>query len=751
MTREFAPVLGLAFAAFAAIACGSAHGPGPSPKGDELPPAPAPPPPKVSAILPEDARELYPSQMRLLRPQGGHEADLGDVETCASCHEDAAAQWRTSAHSFASFNNPVYRASVERFRKVAGNETSRFCGGCHDPALMAAGGMLQAIEPHDPNAHVGISCRTCHGIQSVRPDGDASYDLSLAPIPLPKDGDEESVRVHKRAAAPSPLRTSALCGACHRVFLDEGTGNAHHIPGQDEASEWQRSAFAGMHAQRVDHGVAKMECQGCHMAKEPAPLGDRAAKDGKIASHRFLGGHTFLAAMRGDADTEARIAAFMRKAVSVDVAAMTRATGARVLLPEGASATPGEALTFDVVVRNLGVGHRFPGGVLDAQDTWVELTIATKNGRKVAEAGTNEGATGQDGSAHVLRAVLLDGDGQPVTMRETDKFRTTVTNHTIPARDAEVARFSVELPKELPASAFPLVVIARLVHRSRSLAVQKLACDDAASPRARAFAEAQRRLFTIKALGDETLAPALDACKMQPILELGRASLEIGPGADPARKGDAFERAYGLGLGLGHALQERVEEARGPLVLARMEARTPEQRAMAEGALALLAARQGRVEETFEWAERAGKVFPGHPALERARGEALGTVWRLADAAPYLRRSAEGAALDDTTWARLAVDLGGAGFAADALLAAQKGVALQPRDPDCLRVQALAMETLGYPKDEVDAAKEAYFVRRPPDDAPAIKAKCSAKVPGCALERDPVHVHPMRIVWSPHR
>ena len=32
----------------------------------------------------------------------------------------------------------------------------------------------------------------------------------------------------------------------------------------------------------------------------------------------------------------------------------------------------------------------------------------------------------------------------------------------------------------------------------------------------------------------------------------------------------------------------------------------------------------------------------------------------------------------------------------------------------------------------------------PPDDTPRIKSQCSAKVPGCALERIPVHVHPLR-------
>ena len=29
----------------------------------------------------------------------------------------------------------------------------------------------------------------------------------------------------------------------------------------------------------------------------------------------------------------------------------------------------------DIVVRNERVGHRFPAGVLDAQDTWIEVRI----------------------------------------------------------------------------------------------------------------------------------------------------------------------------------------------------------------------------------------------------------------------------------------------------------------------------------------------------------------------------------------
>src|SRR5690606_30143822 len=39
-------------------------------------------------------------------------AETADLDTCATCHEEVSIQWRTSAHAFASFNNPIYRASI---------------------------------------------------------------------------------------------------------------------------------------------------------------------------------------------------------------------------------------------------------------------------------------------------------------------------------------------------------------------------------------------------------------------------------------------------------------------------------------------------------------------------------------------------------------------------------------------------------------------------------------------------------------
>jgi hypothetical protein len=122
----------------------------------------------------------------------------------------------------------------------------------------------------------------------------------------------------------------------------------------------------------------------------------------------------------------------------------------------------------------------------------------------------------------------------------------------------------------------------------------------------------------------------------------------------------------------------------------------------------------------------------------------LEAVWRFDAASPELWKAARAAPRDDAVWAKLAVSLGSENRMKDALHVAQIGLSAQPRDPDCLRIQALALESLGAPGADIERAKLAYFDRRTPDDAPRIKAACSAKVSGCSLERDPVHAHPMR-------
>ena len=318
--------LGLLVAVAVAAAAAPAVGCSGGTTADTASPAPAmsvaPPDPS----LPASATRLAPAQTELAGALTGDV--VTETESCAGCHADAAAQWRSSAHAFGSFNNPVYRVVVDRFR--ADGRQGREPLLRRVPRRGAARGRRdehEDVAPTDSRGHGGITCRVCHGIESTRPDGNGSYLLASSPIPIPRDGDDESLRAHKARMAMAPLRTAAMCGSCHRAFLSPETGNPAHLVGQDELGAWERSAYAGSLATRVDEPIEAAECRTCHMPLEAAAHGDAAAKDGKIRSHRFAGANTWLAAMRGDQGQIEAVQAMLRGAASIDVAVAMAADG----------------------------------------------------------------------------------------------------------------------------------------------------------------------------------------------------------------------------------------------------------------------------------------------------------------------------------------------------------------------------------------------------------------------------------------
>jgi hypothetical protein len=651
--------------------------------------------------------------------------DLADTKTCETCHADVAAQWQGSAHAFASFNNPIYRTSIERFREARTPATSRFCAGCHDPALLIDGAMDTAIAANDPRAHAGITCQTCHGIEHATFDGNGSYTLRGALLAAPAIDDPASVAAHKAAARPAALGGAAMCASCHKAFLGVDTGHPHHIPGTDDVGPWLHSAYAGSRT-RLDEPVEEASCAGCHMPREPATRGDMAADaHGEVASHRFLGGHTWLAAMRGDEAGVAQIQRFLQDVVSVDVAAVT-ANGAVTLPADGAPVTPGTRLEFDVVVRNLGVGHNFPGGTRDAQDAWVELTVHAHDGRVLA--GTDE--------PHRLGGAMADMTGVPQLAREIEDLHLGVYDHTIGPRDARVVRFGLDVPEDMPASALPLKLVAKVQHRSRTEALRAATCDDARKKPGKAFLAATRAI----------LGETVDACAAQPISAVATAEVWIGAGAPPADDSATARRLYVHGLGLLHEVQEHVGRAGRSFDAALARTEDPQLRAQILAGLTAVASRQGRVDDARALAAKAAALAPGHPAPAWLEGQALAAVWRWQQAAEPLAKVAASAPRDPAVWADLALAHGSAGQSADALRAARNGLQYNPRHSDLLRIQALAQAELAAAMKAApaDAAMSVYLDHRSPDNAPRVRSACSRDVPGCARERLPVHTHDLR-------
>ena len=710
---------------------------------DVAPPTLDPPLDASTPLLPSPG-QLYPQTQVRLVPGDPSDADmLADVRTCGGCHPDVLSSWRSSAHARASFDNPWYRQAVENLRdEEGGRERSRFCAGCHDPVMLVAGDLTEAIRPSDPRAHAGITCRVCHGAQEARSDGNGSYTLSTREIFLPDPADPEEVRRHVAAVTPEPLRTAALCGSCHRGFLGPDMGNPHHLGGIDDLTPWQRSGFAHSAATRVDEPFEAQTCQGCHMPMGDAPEGDFAADEqGQIHLHRFAGAHTALAGATGDTEQLAAAQASIVGAARIDVAAArTRDHRRRWLPADGAAIRSGDAIELDVVVRNLEAGHRFPGGTLDAQDTWIEVEVRDADGAMVAEAGTRHADGPEDDpTAHRLVAMLADDHAQAQVTHHPQHFRAKVWDHTLGPRDAAVIRYALDVPR---GAHFPFSVRARLRHRRHSRALATAACESQRTPRGRAFTAASRELGN---------AP-IDACAPQPITEVDEALVWIGAGAagheaSGGATAPRWRRLFDHALGLIGDVQEHLDEARPSLAAALDAAPGARARAMVFTQRARLEGRQGRLDAALADVDRAEALIGAQPSLHRMRGDAYAQVWRWEDAEREYAAAADGAPGDDSRWADLARARGSAADDVGALEAARRGLAISPRDESMLRSQYLALSRLE--REGVDPAREAYVNHRIPDELPALRLRCGQESEECARERLPVHTHELRPAAAP--
>ncbi len=337
--------------------------------------------------------------------------------------------------------------------------------------------------------------------------------------------------------------------------------------------------------------------------------------------------------------------------------------GTWAMPPETAPVVPGGRLDLAVVVRNLAVGHRFPGGVQDMQDTWIEVEVSDAGGRLLAASGRghdrdpDDPDRADDGGAHVLRSYPVDEAGAILDRHEMSTFRAVAASQTIAPRDAIVVRYRLDLPKTLGPAALPLRVVARLRHRSRSLREQAVVCADARTDLGRQFA--------LGADGARSVAP--DPCAPQPITDLTEAVVALGAPAGPvADPRPPWERQYELGMALVGQVQERLDEARA--VLEAAHAATPvgadgeRPRAMVEVQLAWVAGKQGRTDDALALVERARDRLPKAPAvLDAIAADALARVWRWQEAVAPARRTTEKAPGSTAAWVMLARVLGSTG------------------------------------------------------------------------------------------
>ncbi len=444
-------------------------------------------------------------------------------QACQRCHSDIYKQWYSSAHHFSSFNNQWYLKSIEYMQEANSIQATKWCAGCHDVSVLFSGLMDKPVQQiaHTSEGQAGLGCMACHTVNKVNSTmGQGDYfieypllhRLANSQNPVLRVGHDFVVHLEPDAHRRTFLKPFHLvdgakgaefCVACHKVHLDVPVNNYRWFRGLNEYDAWQASGASGEGARSFYYPPQSKSCGECHMPLVSSrDLGNRR---GFVHSHRFPGANTALPTANEDVEQLRTVIDFLKGAASVDIFAVSRTSGDSTPTGEkaatrteprlstgfavgeeaaqgpgqqavgahsitapidevGAKVRRGESVLVDVVVRNRKTGHFFPGGTVDAFDTWVELRVRDATGRTIFWSGAvaDAGKGPVESGAHFYRSYLLDAHGNQINKRNVWAARSLLYSHLVPPGAADTAHFRFDIPQDAKS---PLTLEARLNYR----------------------------------------------------------------------------------------------------------------------------------------------------------------------------------------------------------------------------------------------------------------------------------------------
>jgi tetratricopeptide (TPR) repeat protein len=426
-----------------------------------------------------------------------------ESDACQRCHNDIYNQWFGSVHHFSSFNNQWYRRSVEYMQEVIGVKPSKWCAGCHDPALLYSGMFDTPIKQivDRPEARAGLGCMMCHSIERVKSSmGQGDFMLEYPKLHQMAASKNPVVRwIHDYVTQlnPEPHRrvflkpfmrtdTAEFCSTCHKVHLDVPVNHYRWIRGFNEYDNWQASGVSGQGARSFYYPPKPSQCADCHMPAVKSA--DAGAANGFIHSHAFPGANTAVPFANEDAAQLELTRKFLKDSVTVDIFAIApapaKSTQAGAQLPSSELSTTfavgeeaevnatktdteplavsaplnrispavrrGETIMVEVVVRTRKVGHFFPGGTVDAYDTWLELKATDDKDHVLFWSGKVEdnGKGPVEKSAHFYRSLQVDAHGNPINKRNAWSSRAVVYTRLIPPGAADTVHYRLKIPAD---------------------------------------------------------------------------------------------------------------------------------------------------------------------------------------------------------------------------------------------------------------------------------------------------------------
>jgi Flp pilus assembly protein TadD len=313
----------------------------------------------------------------------------------------------------------------------------------------------------------GVTCTVCHSITEARLDGTGSYTIRRPALLVKSDGvpvygdvsDKEiqaNVADHKRAMMRDLLKKPEFCATCHKAAAPPALNNYKFMRGFNVYDEWQMSGASTETITPYYRRDKRADCRTCHMPLSSEGKPDVAAKDGFIASHRFIGANTATPLFYGQHKQVELTKEFLESSVlTADIFAIrNEATNESFFALKQndknfVSWGANQELTAEVVVFNRQAAHSFPPELRDMYEPWVEFEALDEDGKSIYHSGFVKADKTLDEKAHVYKAVLLDSFSRVITRHQVWLSAIKAYDNFIPPGRGDVVRYRFTVPSDV--------------------------------------------------------------------------------------------------------------------------------------------------------------------------------------------------------------------------------------------------------------------------------------------------------------
>ncbi|MFQ5766873.1 MAG: multiheme c-type cytochrome [Acidobacteriota bacterium] len=358
---------------------------------------------------------------------------LSGSRSCGTpgCHSQIVSEWLSSAHRYAAMD-PFFQGIQKVMAAQNGPESTRYCGGCHDPISLFSGTKNLFVEDLTSQAgyQEGISCLSCHAIRETDLKGNANYVITQFPSYLWQWQTRGGARLardflirtypgqHSRLSKRM-FKAPEYCAACHKQFIDKEVNQVGWVQLQNQYDNW-----ASSHWHVKDDPRRTIECRECHMplvdSKDPA-RGDtadynRTALDGKHRSHRFVAANAMVPEMLKLPGWEEQVrltGEWLAGRFEIPEIRDKWAEGpiVQVDLDVPEKVRSGAKLPVRVIFTSRKVGHDFPTGPLDIIQSWLELRVENEDGEVVFRSGSRNVKNFIQPGSFLFKAEPVDQNG----------------------------------------------------------------------------------------------------------------------------------------------------------------------------------------------------------------------------------------------------------------------------------------------------------------------------------------------------